>query len=139
MVLTELLKKTSYEKQIEERRKSASLEASNKRRRIDLIKKKLEKPTETLSKKRMKTLMEELDFLEENLGIFLQKKKSEIKSVKRKFQKKLLRNVDYYVKKIAKQKKYDLILEKHNSFYYLSPQTEITDEVLKLIANEKNR
>ena len=135
-ILEVFLGSTKFEKKLLKIKQDAHQVAKRKKNKIEKLNDKLEKERKLLSDNLIENLLEEINFLEEDLKEYLAEKKKELKERKKKYKEKLLSNIDYYLKKIAKIKNYSLILENNSSFYYVSKDLNITNAVIQFIEKE---
>ncbi len=135
-ILEVFLQSTKFEKNILKIKKDAHQIAQRKKNKIEKLSDKLEKERKLLPDDTIENLLEEIDFLEEDLKEYLAEKKKKVRQIKKKYKRSLLNRIDYYLKKIAKIKKYSLILEKNSSFYYVSKDLNATKQVIQFIEKE---
>jgi len=104
-----------------------------KLRTINGIKIDLETNSELLKDEEKRGRIDELNTLIKDYKRMVADAKEEIKRQDRELVARILKKADGALKKVAKKKKYTIILKDPNAIGYLDPEVDITDAVLKAL------
>ena len=128
------LKKILADKQAEYLKKAEDLA-----KEIHKLKEILEKEENTLDQNRLDSIREDIIFKEEQLKEFLNQKSALLKQREDVLSYKVLKNLYQFVKQVAIENGYSMIIEKNTAVIYVNPDIDVTDKVLKSLEKEKEK
>jgi len=118
-------------KEIAALRKQKEADVAKKLGRINMLKAEIGKDAAKLSAEAKRNKIDQLQLLYKEYQRMVADAKEDIVKEDRELVALILRRADGVLKKVAKKKKFTLILKDPNTIGYLDPEMDITDDVLK--------
>lgn len=122
---------------IQELRKEKETVVANKLKKINNLRDLINKKGDKMTPQQKSDKVEELQRVYKEYQRLVADAKEDITREDRKLVSIILQKADAVLKRVAKRKKYTIILKDPNAIGYLAPQVDITDDVLKELNKKK--